>query len=79
MKSENKNEVDIYRAINEFIRKIDDCPREPDSEDYNKYYSKYYYKRKFGNNEAGSRKAAYQQMKDRMEKLKAAVAEFEKF
>ena len=73
MKSENWSEDDIYRAIDEYIIAIDNC--DADSE----YYAKYYYKRKSGNNQVGDKKAAYADMRERMEKLKAAVAEFKNY
>src|SRR5471030_2218710 len=64
MKSENWSEEDFYRAIDEYIAAIDNC--DTDSE----YYSKYYYKRKSGNNQVGDKKAAYADMLDKMAKLK---------
>src|SRR5476649_1679684 len=56
MKSENWSEDDFYKAIDEYIAAIDNC--DTDSE----YYSKYYYKRKSGNNQVGDKKAAYADM-----------------
>src|ERR1700761_8512269 len=73
MKSENWTESDFYKAIDEYIDLVDNA--DPDSD----YYSKFYYKKKYRDSEAGSKKSAYKEMRERMEQLRAAVGEFKNY
>ncbi|MFD2148336.1 ATP-dependent helicase [Mucilaginibacter antarcticus] len=73
MKRENWNEGHFYQAITDYIDLVDNCDQD------SPYYSQYYYKRKSANNAVGDKKATYQDMLDRMEKLRIAVGEYKNY
>jgi DNA helicase-2/ATP-dependent DNA helicase PcrA len=75
MKRENWSANEIFDKIDEYIKLVDECGPEVNGH----YYKKFYYQRKSGQNEAGTKKAAYKEMLGRMENLRAAVGEFAQY
>jgi len=66
MKSEGWSEVTMYRLIDQYVDELKDDPE-------------HQYKRKSGNNNKGDLKASYYIEIEKMDKLKAAIAEFANF
>ncbi|WP_299248513.1 ATP-dependent DNA helicase [uncultured Cytophaga sp.] len=66
MKQEGWSEQNMYRLIDQYVDELKDDPE-------------YQYKRKSGNNNKGDLKASYYSEIEKMEKLKAAIAEFSNF
>lgn len=66
MKSEGWSEATMCRLIDQYVEEL-------------KYDPEYQYKRKSGNNNKGDLKASYHIEIEKMEKLKAAIAEFSNF
>ncbi len=75
MKREGWTTEHVIDKINEYITLVGESGPEVNGH----YYKKFYYQRRSGQNEAGTKKAAYKEMLERMDNLKAAVAEFKRY
>jgi DNA helicase-2/ATP-dependent DNA helicase PcrA len=73
MKREGWTPEFVSRKIDEFLNLVEN------SEAGSKYYKEYKYQKKYRDKEAGSLKPAFEELKEKMEKLRAAANEFPRF
>ncbi len=73
MKREGWTPEFVSRKIDEFLHLVEN------SEAGSKYYREYKYQKKYRDKDAGPLKPAFEELKEKMEKLRAAANEFPRF
>ena len=73
MKKEGWTPEYINKNIDDFLDLIENCG------DDSFYHKEYKYQKKYGENEAGSLKPKFHELKEKLEKLRAAASEFNRF